>query len=74
MRDLWLDPATTELAVVRRMLDAVPETLFEAHEVGSDVNDHRNNGPKLVEAVPEPMTHNVRGPSPSVDQDSTAAH
>jgi putative SOS response-associated peptidase YedK len=74
IRDLWLDPATTELAVVRRMLDAVPETLFEAHEVGSDVNDHRNNGPKLVEVVPEPMTHNVRGPSPSVDQDSTAAH
>lgn len=51
VRDEWLDPSLVELAEVRELLDAIPEPTFEAYEVSSDVNDHRNNGPGLVVAA-----------------------
>jgi putative SOS response-associated peptidase YedK len=47
----WLDPTVVDLAVVRDLLAAVPEPVFEAHEVSSEVNNHRNNGARLVVPV-----------------------
>jgi putative SOS response-associated peptidase YedK len=51
LRDDWLDPALTDLDRVRALLAAVPEPRFDAYEVSTAVNDHRNNGPGLVTAV-----------------------
>ena len=51
LRDDWLDPDLTDLAGVRALLARVPEPRFAAYEVSPRVNDHRNNGPDLVEPV-----------------------
>jgi putative SOS response-associated peptidase YedK len=53
LRDDWLDPAVTDLDSVRSLLAAVPEPRFDAYEVSTAVNDHRNNGPHLIAAVDE---------------------
>jgi putative SOS response-associated peptidase YedK len=50
-RDDWLDPALIDLDRVRALLAAVPEPRFDAYEVSTAVNDHRNNGPELITAV-----------------------
>jgi putative SOS response-associated peptidase YedK len=51
LRDDWLDPAVTDLDSVRGLLACVPEPRFDAYEVSTAVNDHRNNGPELIAAV-----------------------
>jgi putative SOS response-associated peptidase YedK len=51
LRGHWLEPATTDPAAVRELLDSVPEPRFEAQEVSTEVNNHRNNGPQLVGTV-----------------------
>jgi putative SOS response-associated peptidase YedK len=51
LRGAWLDPALTHPSAVRDLLAAVPEPRFEAHEVSTAVNDHRNNSPQLINPV-----------------------
>lgn len=51
LRGDWLDPDLTEVGKVRGLLAQVPEPGFAAYEVSARVNDHRNNGPDLVEPV-----------------------
>jgi putative SOS response-associated peptidase YedK len=54
LRSDWLDPSVTDSGSVRDLLAAVPEPLFEAYQVSTAVNDHRNNGPQLLEPPPAP--------------------
>jgi putative SOS response-associated peptidase YedK len=51
LRDDWLDPTVTDIDSVRALLAAVPEPRFDAYEVSTAVNDHRNNGPELLTRV-----------------------
>nr|WP_255480642.1 SOS response-associated peptidase [Quadrisphaera sp. RL12-1S] len=44
----WLDPALTDLDLVRQVLDAVPPPQLATHEVGRAVGSPRVNGPQLV--------------------------
>lgn len=48
MRGDWLDPALTDLDLVRQVLDAVPEPRLATHEVSPRVNSVRNDGPELA--------------------------
>jgi putative SOS response-associated peptidase YedK len=41
----------TNLSAVADLLDAAPEPRFDAYEVTTAVNDHRNNGPQLVSRI-----------------------
>ena len=47
----WLDPATTDPARVRELLEAVPEPLLTPREVGPGVGNVRNNSPDLLDGV-----------------------
>lgn len=47
----WLDPDTEEPSEVRQLLDAIPEPTLVPRKVSTEVNNVRNNGPELVEAV-----------------------
>ena len=51
MRGDWLDPALTDLDLVRQVLDAVPEPHLETHEVSTAVNSVRNDFPDLLTRV-----------------------
>ena len=65
----WLDPHNQDLDEVRRLLQFHQPGRFEAHPVSTAVNATRNNGPQLLEPVPEselegvvdPMTGEVVG-------------
>jgi putative SOS response-associated peptidase YedK len=48
LRSDWLDPTVTDIPTVVDLLSAVPAPSFDAYEVGTAVNDHRNNGPHLM--------------------------
>ncbi|WP_127129182.1 SOS response-associated peptidase [Georgenia sp. SYP-B2076] len=47
--DDWLDPATTDAADVRAMIDAMPSPTLTPRRVGKAVGNVRNDGPELVE-------------------------
>lgn len=47
----WLDPATTDPARVRELLEAVPEPLLTPREVSPGVGNVRNNRPDLLDGV-----------------------
>jgi putative SOS response-associated peptidase YedK len=51
LRGDWLDPAVTDHGSVRDLLAAIPQPRFEAYEVSTAVNDHRNNAPNLISAI-----------------------
>ncbi|GAA0291268.1 SOS response-associated peptidase [Kineococcus aurantiacus] len=51
MRDDWLDPALTDLDLVRQVLDALPEPRLVSHEVSTAVNSPRHDDPDLVQPV-----------------------
>jgi putative SOS response-associated peptidase YedK len=51
LRADWLDPDLTDHGSVRDLLAAIPQPRFEAYEVSTAVNNHRNNEPDLVRPV-----------------------
>ncbi|GAA3741467.1 SOS response-associated peptidase [Streptomyces tremellae] len=52
--DAWLDPARTEVEVVRPLLAPPPAGLLRAYPVATAVSDVRNNGPQLVAELAAP--------------------
>ena len=48
----WLDPAT-DMAVVDRLMAPAADGILEAHPVSSLVNNVANDGPQLVEPLPD---------------------
>lgn len=51
--DAWLDPATTDPEVARSLLTVTDADRLVAYAVGPAVGNVRNNGPELVEPLPE---------------------
>jgi len=49
----WLDPAVTDTDEVRRLLEPAMAGRMEAFPVSKAVNNVRNNGPSLVEPLPD---------------------
>ncbi|HEU5155745.1 MAG TPA: SOS response-associated peptidase [Streptosporangiaceae bacterium] len=49
----WLDPDLTDTDEVRRLLVPAMEGRMEAYPVSTAVNNVRNNGPSLVEPLPD---------------------
>ena len=49
----WLDP-TTDMAVVEGLMVPAAEGVLEAYPVSSQVNDVRNDGPQLLDPLPDP--------------------
>jgi putative SOS response-associated peptidase YedK len=49
----WLDPAAADAGPLTALLTASPGSGLEAYPVSTAVNNHRNNGPELVEPLPE---------------------
>ncbi|MEV4841106.1 SOS response-associated peptidase [Nonomuraea sp. NPDC049486] len=49
----WLDPKVTDTEQAQRLLVPAQPGRLTAHPVGTDVNNVRNNGPGLVEPLPE---------------------
>lgn len=52
--DEWLDPGTTDVTALQRLLVPAPDDLLTMHPVSTAVNNVRNKGPELV-AVAEPV-------------------
>jgi putative SOS response-associated peptidase YedK len=50
--DAWLDPEIHEPAALLSLLGPSPAGILVSHQVGTAVNDVRNDGPELVQAVP----------------------
>jgi putative SOS response-associated peptidase YedK len=50
--DDWLDPGSDHDAV-RSLLVPAPDGLLEVHPVSTAVNNVRNNGPQLVDPLPQ---------------------
>jgi putative SOS response-associated peptidase YedK len=50
---IWLDPRVTDADRLRQLLVPAAPGRLEAYPVSTDVNDVRNNGPHLVEPLPE---------------------
>jgi putative SOS response-associated peptidase YedK len=50
--DRWLDPGEDDLAVLAALLRPAPDGLLALRPVSSAVNNVRNQGPELVDAVP----------------------
>ncbi|UZJ23612.1 SOS response-associated peptidase [Rhodococcus antarcticus] len=51
LQGAWLDPATTDPARVRALLEAVPEPQLTPREVGRAVGNVRNDTPDLLDPV-----------------------
>lgn len=49
----WLDPATTDPDTVRALLEPGQPGRFEAYPIGTAVNTTRNNGPHLLDRLPD---------------------
>ncbi|WP_434991976.1 SOS response-associated peptidase [Arthrobacter sp. Ld5] len=54
LRADWLDPRNDSRAVVQGLLDAIPDPELVPRIVGTRVGSVRNNGPDLIEPLPEP--------------------
>ena len=52
----YLDPELRDVASVSRLLQPVPAEALRLVPVSRRVNSAKNNGPELIEAVPEPPT------------------
>jgi putative SOS response-associated peptidase YedK len=50
--DAWLDPANHDVDALLRLLHQANAVHLRARPVGTRVNDARNDGPDLVEALP----------------------
>lgn len=51
--DAWLDPHVTDTDQLRKLLIPAAPGLLEAYPVATLVNDVDNNGPELVERIPD---------------------
>ena len=51
LRAAWLDCASDDVEVARRLLDDIPPARLTPYEVGPAVGNVRNNGPELIEPV-----------------------
>lgn len=49
----WLDPGTTDPDAVRALLESPGVGRFEAYPISTEVNATRNNGPHLLERLPD---------------------
>jgi putative SOS response-associated peptidase YedK len=49
----WLDPGLSDPEAVTALLTASPGAGLEAYPVSTAVNNHRNNGPELLEPLPQ---------------------
>lgn len=52
--DDWLDPDNADVEALAELLVPAPDALLEAVPVSSAVGSVRNDGPELVEPLPEP--------------------
>ena len=52
--DRWLDPALPDLGELQGLLVPAPDEDLEAYPVSRAVNNVRNDGPKLIERLPDP--------------------
>ncbi|USQ77154.1 SOS response-associated peptidase [Ornithinimicrobium cryptoxanthini] len=59
----WLDPTLTDPDEVRAMLDSPGPGRFEAYPVSTAVNATRNNGPHLLERLPDDLLEGVVNPA-----------
>jgi len=55
LRGDWLDPRNDTRPAVQELLDAIPDPHLVPRLVGPRVGSVRNNGPELIEPLPEPM-------------------
>ena len=61
---VWLDPDQQDQELLRSLLGPAPDGVLEMHPVSRRVNDVREDGPDLVDAVPEePMTGDPGAPT-----------
>ena len=61
---VWLDPDQQDQELLRSLLGPAPDGVLEMHPVSRRVNDVREDGPDLVDAVPEePMTDDPGAPT-----------
>ncbi len=47
--DAWLDRANEDVELLRSLLRPPPEDLLDTYEVSTEVNNARNNGPRLIQ-------------------------
>ncbi|WP_256840960.1 SOS response-associated peptidase [Ornithinimicrobium cryptoxanthini] len=59
----WLDPTLTDPDEVRAMLDSPGPGRFEAYPVSTAVNATPNNGPHLLERLPDDLLEGVVNPA-----------
>lgn len=59
----WLDPNLTDPHEVRAMLESPGPGRFEAYPVSTAVNATRNNGPHLLERLPDELLEGVVNPA-----------
>ncbi|MBI2764056.1 MAG: SOS response-associated peptidase [Chloroflexi bacterium] len=52
--DRWLDPSLPDLAELQGLLVPAPNDDLEAYRVSRAVNSVRNDGPELIEPLPDP--------------------
>src|SRR3954451_8930493 len=69
----WLDPESSEVEQLKRLLVPAAPGRLEAFPVSTEVNNVRNNGPDLVEALPtEPTTEPASEPSGGASSGSSS--
>jgi putative SOS response-associated peptidase YedK len=56
LRAEWLDCSSDDADTAARLLERIPEARLEPYVVSSAVGNVRNNGPELIEPVPESDT------------------
>jgi putative SOS response-associated peptidase YedK len=49
--DAWLDPKNEDSAALKKLLKPYPADEMRAHPISTRVNNVRNNGPEIIEAV-----------------------
>ncbi|MCP3857116.1 MAG: SOS response-associated peptidase [Actinomycetia bacterium] len=54
--DTWLSAEVDDLEVLDSLLVPAPDALIERHPISTAVNNVRNNGPELVEPLPDPAS------------------
>lgn len=59
----WLDPSTTDPDAVRALLDSPGAGRFEAYPISTAVNATRNNGPHLLDRLPDDQLVGVVNPA-----------
>jgi putative SOS response-associated peptidase YedK len=57
----WLDPGTADLGHLESLLVPSPDDVLALRPVSRAVNDVRNQGPALIEPVPEPTAGPAQG-------------